>query len=55
MASRMFDGLTLPASSDFHVHLREGVMLEAVAPTIRGGGVETVFVMVQSCFPYVAL
>ncbi|KIX00679.1 dihydroorotase, homodimeric type [Rhinocladiella mackenziei CBS 650.93] len=45
MASRLFDGLVLPASADFHVHLREGAMLEAVAPTIRQGGVETVFVM----------
>ncbi|KAL6252410.1 dihydroorotase [Rhinocladiella similis] len=45
MTSTMFDGLVLPASADFHVHLRDGAMLEAVAPTIKQGGVETVFVM----------
>ena len=34
-----FDGLELPASADFHVHLREGDVMEAVTPTIRQGGV----------------
>ena len=48
MSHRVFDGLVLPASADFHVHLRDGAMLEAVAPTIKQGGVETVFVMVSS-------
>lgn len=42
---RLFDGLKLPASADFHVHLRDGQMMEAVTPTIRKGGVDTVFVM----------
>ena len=42
---RLFDGLELPASADFHVHLRDGEMMEAVTPTIRQGGVNTVFVM----------
>ncbi|EXJ94802.1 dihydroorotase, homodimeric type [Capronia coronata CBS 617.96] len=45
MSPRLFDGLVLPASADFHVHLREGAMLEAVTPTIKQGGVDTVFVM----------
>jgi dihydroorotase len=40
-----FDGLELPASADFHVHLRDGEMMEAVTPTIRPGGVDTVYVM----------
>lgn len=31
------------------VHLRDGPMMELVTPTIRQGGVNTVFVMV-SCF-----
>jgi hypothetical protein len=35
--------LELPASADFHVHLRDGAMMEAVVPTIRQGGVNTVF------------
>jgi dihydroorotase len=48
MSARLLDGLILPASADFHVHLRDGAMLEAVAPTIKQGGVETVFVMVSS-------
>jgi dihydroorotase len=42
---RLFNNLTLPASADFHVHLRDGEMMEAVTPTIRQGGVNTVFVM----------
>lgn len=42
---RLFDNLTLPASADMHVHLRDGPMMAAVTPTIRSGGVNTVFVM----------
>ncbi|KAE8330806.1 hypothetical protein BDV39DRAFT_22308 [Aspergillus sergii] len=38
-------GAKLPASADFHVHLRDGDMMELVTPTIRQGGVNTVFVM----------
>ena len=37
---------SLPASADFHVHLRDGDLMEAVVPTIRQGGVNTVYVMV---------
>jgi dihydroorotase len=44
---RLFDGLELPASADFHVHLRQGTMMETVTPTIEAGGVDTVYVMVQ--------
>ena len=43
----VFDGYELPAAADFHVHLRDGSMMEAVTPTIRQGGVDTVFVMVD--------
>ncbi|ETN45430.1 dihydroorotase, homodimeric type [Cyphellophora europaea CBS 101466] len=43
--SRLFDGLELPASADFHVHLRQGTMMETVTPTIASGGVDTVYVM----------
>ncbi|KAK3678908.1 dihydroorotase [Recurvomyces mirabilis] len=39
------DGLELPAAADMHVHLRDGAMTELVTPTIRKGGVNTVFVM----------
>ncbi|KAK0269993.1 dihydroorotase [Friedmanniomyces endolithicus] len=38
-------GLELQAAADMHVHLREGAMTELVVPTIRRGGVNTVFVM----------
>jgi len=38
--------LELPASGDFHVHLRDGAMMETVVPSIREGGVDVVYVMV---------
>ena len=41
----LFNDLILPVSADFHVHLRDGDMMNAVVPTIRQGGVDTVFVM----------
>ncbi|KAH6647690.1 hypothetical protein BKA67DRAFT_524142 [Truncatella angustata] len=41
----MKDSYTLPAAADFHVHLRDGAMAEAVTPTIRQGGVDVVYVM----------
>lgn len=34
-------GITLPATFDAHVHLRDGAMMELVVPTIRRGGVDT--------------
>ncbi|RFU34047.1 hypothetical protein B7463_g2310, partial [Scytalidium lignicola] len=37
--------LELPATADFHVHLRDGAMMETVVPTIEQGGVDTVYVM----------
>ncbi|KAJ5041208.1 uncharacterized protein L3040_005759 [Drepanopeziza brunnea f. sp. 'multigermtubi'] len=40
-----FDGLELPAAADFHVHLRDGAMMETIVPLIRTGGVNTVYVM----------
>jgi dihydroorotase len=40
-----FDGLELPASADFHSHLRDGFMMKAVVPTIRKGGVNITYVM----------
>ena len=39
------DRTELPAPADFHVHLRDGPMMELVTSTIRAGGVNTVFVM----------
>ncbi|KAF3347580.1 hypothetical protein VD0002_g7507 [Verticillium dahliae] len=41
----MKDTYTFPAAADFHVHLRDGDMSRAVVPTIRDGGVDTVYVM----------
>ncbi|CAG8983226.1 hypothetical protein HYALB_00004054 [Hymenoscyphus albidus] len=45
MSLSKFNGLELPASADFHVHLRDGAMMETVVPTIKKGGVNTVYVM----------
>ena len=51
MALSKFDGLQLPASADFHVHLRDGNMMKAVVPTVRQGGVNTVYVSaILYCF-----
>lgn len=36
--------LELPPTADMHVHLRQAEMMELVTPTIRQGGVDTVFV-----------
>ena len=47
MPIKDFDKLVLPATADFHVHLRDGPMMETVTPTIRAGGVNTVYVMVR--------
>ncbi|KAH8147915.1 uncharacterized protein LAJ45_08016 [Morchella importuna] len=37
--------IELPAAADFHVHLRDGSMMETVVPTIKKGGVSLVYVM----------
>ncbi|KAL9015307.1 MAG: hypothetical protein Q9173_000105 [Seirophora scorigena] len=37
--------IDLPPTADFHCHLREGAMMELVAPIITTGGCDTVFVM----------
>ncbi|KAG5942885.1 hypothetical protein E4U59_000786 [Claviceps monticola] len=37
--------LELPPTADMHVHLRQDEMMALVTPTIRQGGVDTVFVM----------
>jgi len=38
--------IELPAAFDAHVHLRDGEMAQLVAPTVRKGGADTVYVMV---------
>ena len=45
MRLKDIETLRLPATCDFHVHLREDEMMHVVTPTIRHGGVDTVFVM----------
>jgi dihydroorotase len=49
--------IELPAAFDAHVHLRDGEMAELVTPTIRQGGVNTVYVMVSlpCCSPIPSL
>ncbi|ORX69091.1 Dihydroorotase [Linderina pennispora] len=37
----MSDTISLPWASDFHVHLRQGAMMETVTPMIEQGGVRT--------------
>lgn len=44
MHLRSTQRLELPPTADMHVHLRQAEMMELVAPTIRQGGVDTVFV-----------
>ena len=39
--------IELPPSADMHVHLRQEKLMELVTPTLRNGGVDTVFVMVS--------
>lgn len=36
--------LELPPTADMHVHLRQAGLMEVVVPTVRKGGVDTVFV-----------
>lgn len=45
MVLSKLDGIELPATADFHVHLRDGDMMAAVVPTIKLGGVDTAYVM----------
>lgn len=43
--------IELPPVADMHVHLRQGDMMKLVTPTIRDGGVDTVFVMASDMEP----
>ncbi|KAF6230591.1 hypothetical protein HO173_011128 [Letharia columbiana] len=61
LLSEVQSSLRLPAGADFHVHLRDGPMMELVVPTIRRGGIDLVYVMpnlnppitnVQQCLDY---
>ncbi|KAF1963368.1 Dihydroorotase [Byssothecium circinans] len=45
MGGLELDEIELPAAFDAHVHLRDGEMAKLVTPTIRQGGVNTVYVM----------
>ena len=48
--------LSLPATADMHVHLRQDeAMLRAVVPTIRAGGADTVYVMPNLTPPLTAV
>jgi dihydroorotase len=44
MKLRSTERLVLPPTADMHVHLRQGELMELVVPTVRKGGVDTVFV-----------
>ncbi|KAK1761992.1 amidohydrolase 2 [Phialemonium atrogriseum] len=45
MQMKNIDRLELPPTADMHVHLRQAELMELVVPTVRKGGVDTVFVM----------
>ncbi|KAI6780244.1 dihydroorotase-like protein [Emericellopsis cladophorae] len=45
MRLRETQKIVLPPTADMHVHLRQGEMMKLVTPSIRRGGVDTVFVM----------
>ncbi|KAI1370926.1 amidohydrolase 2 [Hypoxylon crocopeplum] len=45
MHLRSLGRLELPPTADMHVHLRQGELMNLVTPTVRQGGVDTVFVM----------
>ncbi|KAF2835890.1 Metallo-dependent hydrolase [Patellaria atrata CBS 101060] len=45
MVLEHLEGARIAAPADFHVHLRDRAMMELVTPTIRKGGVNTVYVM----------
>ncbi|CEJ90137.1 Putative Dihydroorotase, homodimeric type [[Torrubiella] hemipterigena] len=47
--------IELPATADMHVHLRQGDMMNLVVPTVRQGGVDTVFVMPNLAPPLTAV
>ncbi|KAA8651424.1 dihydroorotase [Aspergillus tanneri] len=55
MSLSKLQGIKLPAAADFHVHLRDGDMMELVTPTIRQGGVNTVYVMPNLVPPVVTV
>ena len=40
------DRIEMLPVADFHVHLRQGRMMELVVPTIRRGGANVAYVMV---------
>ncbi|KAH8590952.1 amidohydrolase 2 [Bisporella sp. PMI_857] len=45
MQLKSIERLELPPTADMHVHLRQAELMELVVPTVRNGGVDTVFVM----------
>jgi len=47
--------LELPPTADLHVHLRQGELLELIAPTMRKGGVDVAFVYCFSGLAWPAL
>ena len=49
--SMWLNKIELPPTADFHVHLRDGELMELVVPTIRRGGCDTVYVMVPPRSP----
>ncbi|ONH65790.1 Dihydroorotase [Cyberlindnera fabianii] len=42
---KQFNTIDLGVTADFHVHLREGAMMELVTPTVREGGISIAYIM----------
>ena len=51
----MHDSLTLPLADDFHLHVRQGEMLQHVVPMIRQGGVGRCLIMPNTVPPMTAV
>ena len=43
----MSTSITLPSAHDFHLHVRQGEMMEMVTPKIVEGGVSVAYIMVN--------
>jgi dihydroorotase len=39
--------MQIPPIDDFHVHLRQGAMMDAVTPTVKTGGCRLAYIMVR--------
>jgi dihydroorotase len=43
----VYKKMQLPLIDDFHVHLRQGALMNAVTPTLKSGGCRLAYIMVS--------